>query len=403
MKYTVSLKGWQKGVDNIHADMELPDDTLRGGVNVDIYDSGKLKRRRGSTETLALVGSHSLWSHEDLDVAYYVAGTTMYQLESDLVTATAIVTGLMANRAVAYHYLNGEVFWSNGITSGRIRSGVNTQWGIETPSSIAVLAAGTGGLLAGTYQVVTTFKNAAGEESGASNALSITLAATGGIDMTGMPPASSAEIVYRCVYATVQNGGVLYKIAQLPVAQTTYSITNINTQTTALRTQDFAPMPAGTIIAYCKGRLFVAIGPYVFYSEPLRYGLYNPVMNFFMFSENVSILLGTENGVYIAAEKTYFVSNPGADDMVQHTVFNFGGVRGTGVYMPKGDDYDVAWFCKRGQVVAKNESAKLLTDKSHAPGIMISGVSLVREQQGIRQVVTITHQSGPSPLAYVGE
>ena len=399
MEYSVPRRGWPKGVDNIHASHELPQDVLRDAVNVDIFESGKLRRRRGSTLQTALVGAHSLWSDPNVLEAYYVAGTTMYSL-SQALASVAVVTGLMPGAKVSYLQLNGEVFWSNGVTSGRIVGGVNAPWGVETPAGNATLAATTGGLIAGTYQIVTTFRNAAGEESGAQNAQAITLTATGGISITNLPAAISATITHQNIYATLANGDVLYKIATLPIATTTFSLVSMPTQTVALKTQDLAAMLAGTILAYHNGQIFVASGRFVYYSEPLRYGLYNPTKNFYMYPEDVTVMLATQDGLHICADKTYFVSGAGTDDAAQVVKFPYGGIRGTGVYLP--EDTGVAWFSPRGQMRAVGSEVVSLIEKQFVPGIMSSGNAFVREQQGLKQIITVVQQSGDSPLKYTG-
>lgn len=399
MDYTIPLNGWPKGVDNIHTDYELPQDALRRAVNVDIFDSGKTRRRRGSTLRTALVGAHSLWSDPTLAEAYYVAGTTLYSITKNMVS-TAIVTGLMPGRPVAYLYLNGEVFWSNGIATGRAKNGVNTPWGIETPATTATLAATGGGLPVGTYQVVTTFKNAAGEESGAQNAQSITLAAVGGIAMTNLPTAMSASVTQQCVYVTSDNGDTLFKVATLPAAQTVYTISITGQQTVALRTQDLSPMPAGNIVAHRNGVIYVAIGPVIYHSEPLRYGLYNPAKNFFVFPSDVDIMLATPEGLHVCADKAYFISAPGTEDVAQTITLPYGGIRGTGTYLPQ--NAGVAWFSPKGQILARGAQVEATTEKQHVPGIMASGMSFVREQEGLKQIVTITRQTGTNPLEYTG-
>lgn len=400
MEYNIRLAGWPKGVDNIHADFELPQDALRDAVNVDIFDSGKLRRRRGSTLKTALTGGHSFWSDPRLSEAYYVAGTTLYSYSPQL-TSAAVVTGLMAGRAVAYAYVNGEVFWSNGVVSGRIQNGVNVPWGVETPSGNAALSATTGGLPSGTYQVVTTFKNAAGEESGAQNAQSITLAAVGGILMSNLPRAVSAAVTHQCVYLTPQNGDVLFKIAQLPIAQTSYTISSQGSPTVALRTQDLAAMPAGDIIAELNGIIYVASGPFIYHSEPLRYGLYNPAKNYYAFPADVDVMLATPSGLHVCADRSYFIQSPGTSEVAQVLTLPYGAVKGTGVYLP--NNTGVSWFSPRGQIVAEGAQVTNITEKQHVPGIMSSGVSFVREQQGLKQIITVTHQNELSPLEYTGE
>lgn len=399
MTYSITLKGWPKGVDNVHASYELPADSLRSGVNVDILDSGKIRRRLGRTSAVVAVDAHSLWSHRLLTNSYYVSGTTLYSLDKSMVSTT-VVSGLMFGRGVAYLYLNGEVFWSNGINSGRIRNGLNTPWGIETPAGNATLTATAGGLPPGAYQVVTTFKNAAGEESGSQNTQKITLVTTGGISMTNLPSTTNPEMVYQCIYVTATNDDKLHKVAQLPIAQTSYTIASAGVPTVHLKTFGLSPMPGGTILAYLNGTIFAANGKYIFYSEPLRYGLCYMSRNFFQFSSDVTIMLSVTEGLHVCADKTYFISAPETAEVSQVMTLPYGAFKGTGTYLP--GDTGVAWFSERGQVIAKGPAVEAVTEKVFIPWYATSGASFVREQQGLKQIVTVTHQTEINPLEYTG-
>lgn len=393
------IAGWPKGMDNIHYPHELPDGALRDAVNVDVLDSGKLRMRKGSTSAVVATATHSLWDNENLSKSYYVAGTTLYSITDKLVS-TSIVTGLADGAKVAFLQINGEVFWSNGYVSGRIVNDVNHPLGLETPARVAVMAQTVGALPAGRYQVSTTFKNAAGEESGAMNGEPITLTATSGIAITGMPPAQNASITYRCIYITPTNGDVFYKIATLPVATTTYTLANMPPQTVALRTQDTQPMPAGRILAYLNGILYVAVGNMIYHSEPMRYGQCAIRKNFYIYSVDVDVMLATPAGLYVCADKTYLMENPGTSEVVQRHIYPFGGVFGTGVYLPNSED--VAWFSPKGQVIVVDGKPTIPAEKLFVPSEMTEGAALVREQNGVRQIINVAHTDVANTLEHTG-
>lgn len=399
MDYTVPIAGWPLGVDNVQPEYAIDSGALRAATNVDIFDGGKVRLRKGITEVAAVIGANSLWSDPMLSVAYYAAGGSIYSLDA-LDVSTAVVTGLSPSLPVVFHQVNGEVFWSNTAVTGRIVAGVNRPWGLETPASQPVLTATTGGLEAGTYQVAVTYRNAAGEESGAQNAVVLTLASTGGVAISALPVPVDASITLKNIYMTSQNGDGLYKVATIPAAQTTYNAVTLPAQTVVLKTQDFTPMPAGNILAHRNGQIFSAVGPYVFYSEPMRYGLHNPVTNFYMYPADVSVMLSTPDGLYICADKSYFLAAPGTSEVEQKILFPFGAAAGTGVYLP--NETDVAWFSHRGQVMASGGQAKVITEKHFAPDIMMQGASLVREQQGLRQIINVSRQSSTNSLEYTG-
>lgn len=400
MEYKVPVKGWPLGVDNIQPDFDIAQGTLRAASNVDIFDGGKIKLRGGATVRTAITGgATSLWSHPSLSVGYYAAGGSIYSYTAAGVS-TAVVTGLSSALPVAFHYIEGDVFWTNSQVNGRIRAGVNTPWGVETPASQPVLAATTGTLLAGTYQLAVTYKTLAGEESGAQNSVSATLAAAGGVSITAIPVPVSATVTSKCIYMTLANGDVHYRIATIPAAQTTMTVATPVTPGSVLRTQDFSPMPAGNLIAHRNGIVFVASGPYVFYSEPFRYGLHDPAENFYAYPADVTVMLSTPEGLYVVADKSYFIANPGLTDVEQKEILPFGAASGTGLYMPEKNS--VAWFSTRGQVVASGGQAEVITEKHFTPAIMAAGASFVKENQGLRQIVNVARQSSTNPYEYTG-
>lgn len=409
------LHGFPAGINNILPEYALAPAMLRDSNNVDLYDDGKLRRRKGSAKRVSLVGAHSFWSdpkNPRPDVSYYVAGTTMYSLKlnAGTLTSAVIVTGLAAGRKVAYLYLNGDVFWSNGLVNGRIRNGVNGDWGVETPAQKPTLTASVvGGLYPGKYQVALTFRNSFGEESGTDVAQTVNVPTGGSIILTTLPVPVSADVTQICVYATPANGEALHKVAILPSNASTYTISTMSNAGTLLKTQFLQQMPPGDRLAHVNGFIFAASGSTVFYSEPLRYGLCNLNESFYMFPQTIDEILTVPDGIYVCADKTYYLDKPphhpdggvGTQEVKQVVVFPFGAVRGTGAYLPTGTD--VAWFSPRGQVVATLQGqAKIVTAADYMPGIMSSGASIIREKQGLRQFINTIQQTDTSPLEYSG-
>jgi hypothetical protein len=398
MTYEVRLPGWPKGIDNIQPNYDKTRDTLLGCVNTDIHDGGKLRRRRGYTSAKPAVGASSLWSHPKLAVGYYAAGGAIYSLTESLV-ATAVVSGLNPANTVAFALVNGDVFWTDGAVSGRIVAGVNRGWGVETPSSAPTLAATTGALDKGTYQITTTFKNAQGEESAALNPQSMLLSATGGISLTNLPRSIDGWATQTCIYATSANGDVLYKVATLPITDTSYILATYGSPTTQLKTVNLERMPAGGILAFANGVLYVASGPYVFFSEPMRYGLHDARSGFYMYAEDVSVILAVQAGLYVCADRSYLISEPGTATPKQTELLPYGAVRGTGVYFP--NLIDVGWFSPRGQVVVKNGQVSV-ADTYFAPDKVATGVSFIKESEGLKQIITVANDLGGNSLTYTG-
>lgn len=403
-KGTITLPGFAAGVNNIQPDFALDKRSLRAGINIDIYDNGKLRRRSGSTLAVGATGVYSAWSDPRLSLAYYVAGTTIYSLQkiSGALVSTPVVTGLAAGRKVAYLYLHGDVFWSNGVVTGRIRNNINGGWGVETPATKPILTTSAGGGLdAGRYQVMLTFRNSYGEESGANNGAVIDIVANSSLVVSGFPSPISADITQVCVYITPANGDVFYRHAVLPINTTTHTITTTNNLGAALKTQHLQTMPAGDIIEHLNGVIYVASGANIFYSEPMRFGLCDIGKNFYSYPRDISIMLGVPDGLYICSDSTYWLESPGTAEVRQRAVLPYGGITGTGFHLP--DNTSAAWFSPRGQVLASvGGQVKNTSEGVFIPGSMQNGSAILREKHGLRQIVNVVQQTGDNPLRYTG-
>ncbi len=152
---TASFSGWPGGMDNLHTDNELGADTLRRAVNVDVLDSGKVRRRKGFSPFLAEPGAHSLWSGRS--GAFFVSGQTLWRLFANG-TKQAIATLAPNSGPLCYLEVNGRVYFNSAGSRGRIDDGLTVvPWGIDVPSSPPLLVQGPGALDAGTYHAVLTY------------------------------------------------------------------------------------------------------------------------------------------------------------------------------------------------------------------------------------------------------
>ena len=58
---------------------------------------------------------------------------------------------------------------------------------------------------------------------------------------------------------------------------------------------------------YVNGRLLVAVGSLLIYSEPFMPGLYRPSKNYIPFPAPITVLEACGAGVFVAADKTYWL------------------------------------------------------------------------------------------------
>lgn len=59
------------------------------------------------------------------------------------------------------------------------------------------------------------------------------------------------------------------------------------------------PLPGGSAVSYWNGRLLVARGNSLLWSEPVRFGVFNPLANFVTFEERIRWIAPLESGVFV--------------------------------------------------------------------------------------------------------
>lgn len=389
---SVKFSGWPKGMDNIHADHDLPEGALRRVVNGDVSDSGKIRRRRGFTQALAQSGAHSL--HSDLaNGAVFVAGNVMKRFNPDGTTANlgAVPTG--AN-LLAYEAAGNSTYFMSPATRGKLTNGVLGEWGVEVPITPPNLMLDAGALDAGEYHAALTYLLADGRESGASMQASITLDAPGSIAFYGLPIPTQAGVTAKRLYLTTANGEVLYHVATVAAADTVGAIGSFGAE---LRTQYLVPPPLGTAIAHALGRMFIAKGPIVWFTEALDFDHVDPRKNFYQFPSDVTLIAGTNDGLYVCADQTYFIAGAGTAEARPIPVLGFGAIAGTKARLPT--SRTPIWFTERGAVIGKDGGAvEIVSEKLVAPGQMTAAASLVLEQDGLRQFVVVGQNTEASTL-----
>lgn len=164
-------------------------------------------------------------------------------------------------------------------------------------------------------------------------------------------------------------------------------------------------MPAGSIVRYYGGRLFMAHGRQLVFSQPLRPGLYNPAEDYFLYPEEISVVEPVEDGVFVVADRTYFLRGREMDQLSQTDILPIGAVPGTGLPVD-GKKFDLKepisteaafWFSDRGAVLgaAGGRVVQLMENRAE-PGEHESGTSYFIERDGSRMVGSVLSKPGPT-------
>lgn len=382
---------FEKGVNNIDSESAIPEGSARKAVNVDIDRDGWPKRRKGYTKKISLSNGHSLFSKGGLNLIVSAGYLNTFNPEDFALTPISSASSVMAYAAAL-----DTIYCSDGVTIGRVQpSGVYQSVWVESPAgNPTVQSASLGSLQSGKYMVAITNISADGEESGTDISVPVELSSGGGIMITDIP--QNADVAAVRIYITSTGGENFYRQLDLPMGLTTHTITSFKLGK-ELNTQFASQMPAGQSLCYHYGRLYVGVGGFIYYSEALRPGLTRLTDNYFPeLGGDIKIMLSHTTGLFVVADKTYFLAGTNPEQMTVVMAYPHSGVKGTGVQVPSsilGIEEDPGnspvWFSDNGLVAGKPGGVVLpLTEKQLAVDSYSSGAAMYREEEGIRSIVT---------------
>lgn len=392
---TVTFGPFPKGVNNVDRSLSMGADELVDAVNLDISRTGLLTQRSGFALALAASGAHSLWER-DATTALYAAGADLNLLTASpagVLTTSVLRAGeLQPGRSISYVLVNGEVYYSNGLVTGKIRAdNTSHPWGVERPARNPVLTRAAGNLPAGWYMVALQYSDTRGESGGMQKAVAIEVPANSSIVVSGIPAPLSADVDTITVYLAEQNGEVLYRYGDYPLGTTT--VTVMATATPGASAYGFlcdVPPPADWL-EYYNGRIYGAKGSLITYTDALRYGQYNQRSNFIPWHAPVTLLKAVDDGLFVGtAVDTYFLRGASPKDFSRTLARPFGANPGTALVFPKTEQtpLTVGWFSERGFVKGHTGGATELGEQEKTMlGMFSAGAALYREQNGVRQVL----------------
>jgi hypothetical protein len=244
---------------------------LQVGDNVDIDKSGRVFRRQGYTPKLA-GAAHSLWADRAQQQCLFVSGGQLRQMNPDM-TATPLAALRDTISRVSFERVNERTYFSNGTDIGIVENGSVRSWGMPQPPLPGATPT-VGNMPVGTYQFAMTWLRVDGQESGTGMA-GVVQVTDGGVAFT-LPVAADPAIVAKILYLTPCNGDQLMQAAVIPNAQTSFTYSNDTTELNqGLETQFRQAPPPGQLIAWYRGRLFVAVGSMLCWSDPFGYELFD--------------------------------------------------------------------------------------------------------------------------------
>jgi hypothetical protein len=370
-------------MDTRSQDYAIPEGAVRNAVDVDLDNSGHFRRRKGYTRVVDIPNPHSLFSCPL--GTFFAAGSGLYKFNDDN-TTTLIYSGIAG--PLTYQFFYDTVYFSDGVSCYKFSGALSvTLWGLTTPASSPVLEAVAGSLAPSSFLGAVSFVTASGEESGVSPLAEFSTFSPSGIRFTGLPTAPESSITAIRLYLSTPGGTVLYRVGEVPLGTAYYDVTDI-TDTgaeadTAIVTR---PQPC-SILRYHRGRMYMVSGNVVWYSDPYYFSRIRLASNFWQLPADITIFEPVEAGIWVVADKTYFYEGGGTDDFKVLKTLDYGAVPGTSVRLPHGEG--VAWQSERGLIVASETGkSENMQESLVTPIPAESGASLLREKDGLRQIIT---------------
>ena len=363
---------------------------LRNAVNVDA-GHGTYSRRRGIEQALEGGACHSLWSDEK--ASFFVDGSGLYQL-TDQLGKTLVRSDMTPDLPLSYARVGDVVYWSNGIEIGKIANGVSTQVGPSVPNPPPTVSVdATGSLLSGMYQIAFSAVGTYGEESGLTWPDQVVVPDNGRISVSGLPGTAIN------VYLSPQNGDKLFLAGSTTAA--TYEIPVVPALGAQATTVGLRQLPAGQILRYRNGRMLSAAGAMLYFSEPFAPALHSPARGYIVFPQRITMVEPFEDGVWVVADKTYWLAGANIEQASLTEVLPYGAVEGTATRDIR--ENQVWWFSERGIVMVESGGRiRNQQEENVAVDSAAVGASVYRERNGMRQVVAslfgteVTHAAATS-------
>jgi hypothetical protein len=383
-----------KGMNNLAADHALPKGSkedpraaVRNAVNADIDNAGKWRLREGMVKRYSSIAMKDGFSCSLGNFAVELG--ILKRIDTSTWTGTALMRGITGD-TFAFHEFNGSVFFSDGTKTAKITDGAVTGWGMNNPPA-PVVYTGTGIFGAGLYMCALTYVDALGNESGASDISRITASDNSSFVFINLPSPQDSQVVATRIYLSTANGNVLYQCAEVANGVSTTTILLDYDGGKELQTGFLTKPPVGQIIREFNGRMLIAFGPYLYFTEPYSNDLVSQLSkDKLYFGDDITVVEPVVDGVWVVAGsepgKTYFLAGGTIETFQQITKLDYGAVLGTGQQMP--NSKLVTWFSTRGLIVAGNGGEiKNVQEDNVAPDVATRGTMMIRESNGIIQAV----------------
>lgn len=367
---------WSGGIDNLSRNERVKEGCVRDALNVTPTNGGTFTLRPGAERIVPGNRIRGLLALGD-DLLYADNTQLMVMNARDNVPRLLASIDPVGGLVGAIH--NDELFISTDSQCWRYRNGQLRPWGVAEPSFLVEIVPNGGSLTPGVYRIACTQTNAQGEESGVREPAIVTLSAGSGLRITCIPDHDHTAQVYL----SFANSQTLYR--QSAVAGEAM-IRTVRDDTARLENEgEGMPLPS-RLLASLGASVVGASGGLLWLSQPMRVHRRSLTDRFFQYPRAIGLLLKAGSGLFVSADKTYFLQSPEDEQPLQREVLPYPAVSGSGVNLADGR---VAWMTPYGLAIGSADgSVSLISQDRFAPALSEGACSGALSLDGNQVVVT---------------
>ena len=280
-----------------------------------VFDSeGSVFSRPGPEQVLS--GS---WLRDGFSCAagaYFRDGSTIkeFYLNSQGQEAARDICSGVVGKRVAWAHFNGKVFFSDNIIAKKIINGVCENWGTPLPVE-APLLSGSSTLGQGQVMACYSYLLDNGQESGTSP---VAISSFGRV-VSNLKRSPDSRVAAIRVYMTHPGNETFFLAATVLPSDTSVTVTSNYVGNLQPPTRGKIPPPSGQLICEHAGRIYIAKGNVVYWSDPNAHDLFSlgentngdPRWAAWQFASDITLMESVTGGMYVGSNGTFWI--PGSD------------------------------------------------------------------------------------------
>lgn len=193
------------------------------------------------------------------------------------------------------------------------------------------------------------------------------------------------------IYVSHPGGEVMYLLAESAGGSVTAGEQRIGGQCPTLHLQ---ALPAGDALQLHGGRLYVVRGSVIYFSEPYQFGAMAPT-NFLQFPAPVTVLAAMPTGLFVVADKTYWMLGTDPAMASMEVVNEHTGVARSLARLSNGR---AVWGSSQGTVVGNKDGEVVSLTDAVVPSDRVlpgtTGATLPVERNGVDQIISKRQHPG---------